>query len=169
MNTARLEWFGPLERNTLRPLCAVLLKTEEFGAESSVRLSVPWIACAIQRAPPSYISRGTRTRPLGPRQVGPMMQYKITYCSYIMASQAKEISLVDFLACSWNPPFSMSRRCLVETAPGIASSVACHVAGRLCSLRCRWHDGKVSCRRIQLMWQTSSAWVRRRQLHCVPW
>ena len=24
-----------------------------------------------------------------------------------MASQAKEISLLDFLACSWNPPFSM--------------------------------------------------------------
>ena len=30
MNTAGLEWFGPPERNTLRPLCAVLLKTEEL-------------------------------------------------------------------------------------------------------------------------------------------
>ena len=58
------------------------------------------------------------------------VQYKITYCSYIMASQAKEISVLDFLACSWNPPFSMSRRCLVETAPGVASGVACHVAER---------------------------------------
>ena len=25
MNTAGLEWFGPPERNTLRPLCVVLL------------------------------------------------------------------------------------------------------------------------------------------------
>ena len=40
MNTAGLEWFGPPERNTLRPLCAVLLESEELGAQSSVRLSV---------------------------------------------------------------------------------------------------------------------------------
>ena len=40
MNTAGLEWFGPLERNTLRPLGAVLRESEELGAESSVRLSV---------------------------------------------------------------------------------------------------------------------------------
>ena len=40
MNTAGLEWFGPPERNTLRQLCAVLLESEELGAESSVRLSV---------------------------------------------------------------------------------------------------------------------------------
>ena len=48
MNTAGLEWFGPPERNTLRPLCAVLLEFEELGAKSSVRLSVPWRACAVQ-------------------------------------------------------------------------------------------------------------------------
>ena len=54
--------------------------------------------------------------------------YKITYCSYIMAMQAKGISLLDFLACSLNPPFSMTRRCLVETAPDVASDVTCHVA-----------------------------------------
>ena len=72
MNTAGLEWFGPPERNTLRPLCAVLLKTEELGAESSVRLSVLWILFpGVQRAPPFYISREARTWPLGPRQVGP--------------------------------------------------------------------------------------------------
>ena len=40
MNTAGLEWFGPPERNTLRPLCAVLLKTEVVGTKSSVRMSV---------------------------------------------------------------------------------------------------------------------------------
>jgi len=71
MNTAGLEWFGPPERNTLRPLCAVLLKTEEFGAESSVRLCVLWIPSCVQRAPPFYISREARTWLLGPRQVGP--------------------------------------------------------------------------------------------------
>ena len=48
----------------------------------------------------------------------------------IIASQAKEISLLDSLACSWNPPFSMTRRCLVETAPGIACGVAYSVAER---------------------------------------
>ena len=30
MNTAGFEWFGPPERNTLRPLCVVLPKTEEL-------------------------------------------------------------------------------------------------------------------------------------------
>ena len=73
MNTVGLEWFGPPERNTLRPLCAVLLKTEEFGAESSVRVCVLWIACPVQRAPPLYISKEARTGLLGPRQVGPTM------------------------------------------------------------------------------------------------
>ena len=29
-----------------------------------------------------------------------------------------------------DPPFSMSRRCLVGTAPEVASGVACHVAER---------------------------------------
>ena len=34
MNTIGLEWFGPPERNTLHPLCAVLLKTEELELSS---------------------------------------------------------------------------------------------------------------------------------------
>ena len=72
MNTEGLEWFGPPERNTLRPMCAVLLKTEEFGAESSVRLCVFWMACPVQRAPPLY-SREAHTWLLGPRQVAPTM------------------------------------------------------------------------------------------------
>ena len=38
--------------------------------------------------------------------------------------------LLDFLACSWNPMFNVSRCCLVGTAPGVASGVACHVAER---------------------------------------
>ena len=44
--------------------------------------------------------------------------------------QANEISLLDFLACSWNPLFNVSRCCLVGTAPGVASGVACHIAER---------------------------------------
>jgi len=67
---------------------------------------------------------------LGPRQVGPTDAVTVTYCSYIMALQAKEIILLDFLACSRNPPFCMSRRCLVGAAPGVASGVAYHVAER---------------------------------------
>src|SRR6185295_1510396 len=76
--------------------------------------------------------KGARTQPLGPRQVGPTMQYKITYCSYIMASQAKEISLLDSLAFSRSPSSIMSWRCLVETEPDVASGIARHVAERLC-------------------------------------
>ena len=40
MNTAGLEWFGPPERNTIRPLGAVLLESEELGAQSGMCLSV---------------------------------------------------------------------------------------------------------------------------------
>ena len=91
MNTAGLEWFGPPERNTLRPLCVVLPSLEREGVRESLCVSLE-SPCA-QRAPPFYISREARTWLLGPRQVGPTMQYKITYCSHIMASQAKEIFL----------------------------------------------------------------------------
>ena len=34
MNTAGLEWFGPPERNTLRPLCVVLLVFPLVSRES---------------------------------------------------------------------------------------------------------------------------------------
>ena len=72
MNTAGLELFGPPERNTLRPLCVVLLAPQEVeslgvsSAESRESLRIP----SVQRAPPFYISREARTWPLGPRQVG---------------------------------------------------------------------------------------------------
>ena len=65
MNTAGLEWFGPPERNTLHPLCVVLLVLS-LAFESVQRV---W---SVQRAPPFYISREARTWPLGPRQVGPI-------------------------------------------------------------------------------------------------
>ena len=55
---------------------------------------------------------------------------------------------------------------LSERRQGVACGVACSVAERPCSLRRRRHDGKVTCRRIQLMRQTGSARVR---LHCVSW
>ena len=63
MNTAGLEWFGPPERNTLRPLCVILLvfpssreSPRELGvssAESSVSLRI----CS-ERLP--FISQGRR-------------------------------------------------------------------------------------------------------------
>src|SRR6185436_4052164 len=55
MNTAGLEWFGPPERNTLRPLCVVLPSLEREGVRESLCLS--GCPCA-QRAPPFYTSRG---------------------------------------------------------------------------------------------------------------
>ena len=36
MNTAGLEWFGPPERNTLRPLCVVLPSLEREGVRESL-------------------------------------------------------------------------------------------------------------------------------------
>ena len=56
------------------------------------------------------------------------VQNNVLFIHYGIAGGG-DLSL-DFLACSWNPPFSMSRRCLVETAPGVACGVACHVAER---------------------------------------
>ena len=97
MNTAGLEWFGPPERNTLRPLYAVLL---EPGAESSVCLCVLSGAWCVQRALPFYISREARTRSLGPRQVGPTgaVNNNILFIHYGIAGE-RDLSL-DFLACS---------------------------------------------------------------------
>ena len=66
-----LEWFGPPERNTLRPLCVVLPFHESERVRESLCLSAQ--GCRPQRAPPFYISKGARTWPLGPRQVGPTM------------------------------------------------------------------------------------------------
>ena len=85
MNTAGLEWFGPPERNTLRPLCVVLLVLSEIEngivrSESEIVLCLPPLAfreplrdLSVQPAPPFYISREARTWPLSPRQVGPTM------------------------------------------------------------------------------------------------
>ena len=66
MNTAGLEWIGPPERNTLRPLCVVLL------VFPSSRESPREFGVCSERLP--FISQGeVRTWPLGPRQVSPMM------------------------------------------------------------------------------------------------
>ena len=68
MNTTSLEWFGPPERNTLRPLC-VVLHVFPLSRESLRELESLW---CVHRAPPFYILREARTWPLGPRQVGPI-------------------------------------------------------------------------------------------------
>ena len=48
MNIAGLEWFGPPERNTLRPLCVVCLCSQEVEngivrSESELVLCLPWL------------------------------------------------------------------------------------------------------------------------------
>ena len=151
--------------------CLASRESARACAESSVCL------CVLEEAPPTvysehlpFISQGRRVHGRWvPDSWAQLVRYRIMYYSYIMALQVKEISLLDSLACSWSSPFSMSRRCLVGTAPGVARGVACHVAERPCSLRRRRHDGKVPCRRFQLIQQTGSARVRCRRLHCVPW
>ena len=52
MNTAGLEWFGPPERNTLRPLCVVLL------VFPSSRESLRELEVCSERLP--FISQGRR-------------------------------------------------------------------------------------------------------------
>ena len=55
MNTAGLEWFGPPERNTLRPLCVVLPSLEREFARACVSLESPQcIASALLL----YLKRG---------------------------------------------------------------------------------------------------------------
>ena len=47
MNTAGLEWFGPPERNTLRPLCVVLPSLErELRELESIRRELSCTASA---------------------------------------------------------------------------------------------------------------------------
>ena len=62
MNTAGLEWFGPPERNTLRPLCVVLPSHE---GEEVRELESVWRACvnlcSSGRALPFICPRGART------------------------------------------------------------------------------------------------------------
>ena len=73
--------------------------------------------------------KGARTQPLDPRQVGPTMQYKLTYCSYIMASQAKEISLSLGFPRLLPEPFVhhvLASSC--QVGPVAASDTARHIA-----------------------------------------
>ena len=77
-----------------------------------------------------FISQGDAYMAVGTPTCGPNDVVQDDVLFIIMASPAKEISLLDSLACSWSPPFSMPRRCLVGTAPDVGSGVACHVAER---------------------------------------
>ena len=77
-----------------------------------------------------FISQGGAYMAVGTPTGGPNDAVQDNVLFIIMASQAKEIFLLDSIACSRNPPSGVSRRCLVGTAPGIASGVACHVTER---------------------------------------
>ena len=58
MNTAGLEWFGPPERNTLRPLCAVLLESDELGKKTLARAAS---ASLLYLKGGAYMAVGTPT------------------------------------------------------------------------------------------------------------
>ena len=68
MNTEGLEWFGPPERNTLRPLCVVLPSLERERVRESLCVSVPARVnlCSSGRALPFICPRGARTLSGGP-------------------------------------------------------------------------------------------------------
>ena len=71
----------------------------------------------------AYMAVGSPTD--GPNDA---VKNNVLFIHYVIAGEG-DLSL-DFLTCSWNPPLGMPRRCLVETAPGVACGVACHVAER---------------------------------------
>ena len=71
--------------------------------------------------------KGVHTQLLGPRQVGPMLQYKITYCSYIMALQANEISL-GFPRLLPEPFVHHVLALSCQDGPVVASGTARHIA-----------------------------------------
>ena len=63
MNTAGLEWFGPPERNTLRPLVLYCLPSRESSRELvCAREAFPPVSpCSSGRALPFICPRGART------------------------------------------------------------------------------------------------------------
>ena len=75
-----------------------------------------------------FISQGDAYMAVGTPTGGPNDVVQDNVLFIFMASRAKEIFLLDSIARSRNPPSGVSRRCLVGTAPGIASGIACHVA-----------------------------------------
>ena len=62
MNTAGLEWFGSPERNTLRPLCVILLalsrESENLGVTSAESSVSPSLCLCSEHLP--FISQGRR-------------------------------------------------------------------------------------------------------------
>ena len=65
MNTAGLEWFGPPERNTLRPLCVVLPFLERVCESLCVLVCVRVNLCSSGRAP-FYMYKGSTYTERGP-------------------------------------------------------------------------------------------------------
>src|SRR6185369_11657061 len=75
--THDLEWFGPPERNTLRPLGDVLFLVV-YNLSSAGALLSPSLSPSSGRPP--FIDQGVRIHwTLGPRQVGPT--YCAAYCA----------------------------------------------------------------------------------------
>ena len=102
-----------------------------FGVKPSLCCESLSVSEVCRRAPSFYIIREARTWPLSPRQVGPMMYYKITYRTDIMALQATEILFLDFLVL----PVGIFRAALPcpvlsKRRQGVACGVACRIAER---------------------------------------
>ena len=93
-------------------------------------MCVPESLCFVYSERLPFISQGDAYMAVGTPTGGPNDVVQDNVLFIIMASQAKEIPLLDSIACSRNPPSGVSRRCLVGAAPGIASGVACRVAER---------------------------------------
>ena len=106
--------------------CIALHESEKVREFESVCPRESLVLC-IASASLLYL-KGARTQLLDPRQVGPTMQYKITYCSYIMALQAKEISLLDSPRLLPEPFVHHVLASSCQVGPVVASYTARHVA-----------------------------------------
>ena len=84
MNTAGLEWFGPPERNTLRPLCVVLPSLEREGVRESLCVSSAESReslriCVLAGVLSLLYVQGEHVHRAGPRHVDPAMYYKLYF------------------------------------------------------------------------------------------
>ena len=85
MNTAGIEWFGPPERNTLRPLCVVLLVFPStvcciacvplVSRESGECLGELKCICVLAGVLSLLYVQGEHVHSAGSRQVDPAIYY----------------------------------------------------------------------------------------------
>ena len=112
-------------------MCCIALPRESLRVlgRACVRECSGWPVLYSERFP--LISQGRRVHTAGTPTGGPseVVYHNVLFIHYGVADKG-DLSL-DIFAYSWSPSLNMSRRCLVGVAPGVASSVACHVAERV--------------------------------------